>query len=75
MENLRKAGLVIYNHSGWVGNLKPCTNCGKCGKKVKINKMTEIEPLLIPGFVSRPEGFKDETMVKLLPPTGITFKT
>jgi len=78
MGNLIKAGLVIYR-AGWVGNKRPCVNCGTCGKNAKIIKEAEIVPLLIPGFFGILYGFSREgngtTVKPIMPPTGITFKT
>jgi hypothetical protein len=44
MENLKKSEMVIYQRTGWIGNRKPCTNCGACGK----NEKTVVEPPLMP---------------------------
>ncbi len=49
METKENGSLLILR-GGWLGNMKPCTNCGKCGKYVLGEECNDIEPLLPTGM-------------------------
>jgi hypothetical protein len=47
----------VLQRSGYLGNRKPCTNCGKCGEVATL----QDEPHLLPGETEKvPEMTKEE---------------